>query len=232
MGKKIVAIVLAGGAGKRMKSRMPKQFNDVNGKPIISYSLSVFNDYPKITDIVVVSHKNHISRVKEIVKKYGITKVKHVVVGGVTRQESSFIGIKKCPRGTDYVLIHDAARPFIDNAMVKRTINAAKQFGAVTTAMSVKDTVVSAKRSFIKEIPDRSDLFNVQTPQGFEYETIVSAHKLARKNGITGATDDTSLVMAMGCEVKVVKGSSGNFKITDKADMLFAEQRIRRGSRS
>jgi len=227
MKEKTVAIVLAGGTGIRMKRAHPKQFILLSGKPLIIHTLNQFQNNTLISDIVVVCHKKYIAKLKSLIKRYRIKKACRVISGGRTRQESSFIGLNNCPPRTKVVLIHDAVRPFVDSKIIKRTFDAAKKAGAAITAIEVTDTIIKTKKDFVKDIPDRKSLRSVQTPQGFRYNLICKAHELALKKGIKNATDDASLILAMGKPVKLVEGSESNIKITTKADFYIAENIVR-----
>ncbi len=232
MKEKAVAIVLAGGSGTRMKTAFPKQFLNLAGKPIIIHTLNNFENNIIISDIVVICYKDCVRRLNRLIKKNKIEKACKVVSGGKTRQESSFIGLNNCPPGTKFVLIHDAVRPFVDGNIIKRALDAAKRSGAAITAVEVTDTIVKTRRGgFVKDIPDRKSLKRVQTPQGFKYNLIYRAHEMALRKGIKNATDDGSLVLAMGRPVKVVEGSRFNIKLTGKSDLLLAERLVRSSKR-
>ncbi|HNX90463.1 MAG TPA: IspD/TarI family cytidylyltransferase, partial [Candidatus Omnitrophota bacterium] len=153
--ERITAVILAGGTGSRMNRGMPKQFIHVKGKPLILHSVEMFDKNKRITDIILVSHEDHIGTLLNIVKQAGVCKVRRVVPGGKTRQGSSFNGLKACPEGTEIVLIHDAARPFVDDAMIERTIAGAKKYKAVTTAIEVTDTLIEEKKGFVRRVPPR-----------------------------------------------------------------------------
>jgi len=221
--KKNIAIILAGGTGTRMGKKLPKQFVEVGDKPLILHSVEVFSRNKNISGIILVSHPEHVGTLEELIKQYRYKKVIKIVHGGATRQISSFNGISACPKDTDLVLIHDAARPFVDDGMIDRVIDAAERYGAVTTAVDITDTIVENEKDFIKSIPDRDRFMRVQTPQGFRYEVILEAHLRSAKKGLNGATDDTSLVTLWGEKVKLVEGSERNIKITKPIDIVLAE---------
>ncbi|MFH1665720.1 MAG: 2-C-methyl-D-erythritol 4-phosphate cytidylyltransferase [Candidatus Omnitrophota bacterium] len=223
MGKRTVAIILAGGAGKRMGADIPKQFLELAGKPIIIHTLEKFDRSADVSDIVIVCHKSGIERLKDLIKKNNIEKVFKIVPGGTTRQESSFIGVKNCPPGTSLVLIHDAVRPFVDERIIKDVAAAAQEEGAAGAVIDEDDTVVVERDSYVLEVPDRSVLKKIQTPQGFRYDLIFAAHEKALENKSACFTDDCSLVIAMGEPVKLVEGAARNIKITDKEDLFLAE---------
>ncbi|MBF0216310.1 MAG: 2-C-methyl-D-erythritol 4-phosphate cytidylyltransferase [Candidatus Omnitrophica bacterium] len=222
---RITAIILAGGTGSRMRTSTPKQFLELKGRPVIMYSVEIFAISPHISDIVIVCHKEYIKLAEQLVKVEKTPKIHKIIPGGKTRQESAYLGLKNCPKDTTHVLIHDAARPFVDNAMIKRTISAAVKYKAATTAVDVTDTVIEISTGKIIKFLDRDKLRRVQTPQGFEYKTILSAHEKARKEGFNSATDDCVLAMTYGTPVKIVNGSEKNKKITRKGDILYVQDR-------
>jgi ribitol-5-phosphate 2-dehydrogenase (NADP+) / D-ribitol-5-phosphate cytidylyltransferase len=223
MNTKTTAIILAGGSGARMKGDIPKQFLPLMDKPMILYSLEAFERSDKIADIVLVCKKENIPQLKKIVKTSDARKVRKIVAGGKTRQASSYNGLKACAKDTESVLIHDAARPFIGEGIINRTVKALTVALAVTTAIDTSDTVLEISAGYIKKIPDRKKLKRVQTPQGFKYDVILNAHKEAFKLKESDFTDDCGLLMARGDKVKVVKGSVTNIKITNKEDMLHGQ---------
>ncbi|MFH1552855.1 MAG: 2-C-methyl-D-erythritol 4-phosphate cytidylyltransferase [Candidatus Omnitrophota bacterium] len=220
MKNKVVAIVLAGGTGVRMGKAVPKQFLEVAHKPIIVHTLEHFEKSDLISDIVVVCHAEHIGDLESLVKKSGIKKVCTIIPGGKTRQESSFAGIKSCPPDTEFVLIHDAVRPFVNDKIIKDVFNAAKKYGAAGPVIDVEDTIIEEKNGFIKSIPDRRYLKRIQTPQGFCYETILKSHERGVENNFKDVSDDCGLVISMKKPVKLVKGDPLNFKITNQRDMF------------
>ncbi|MFH1798714.1 MAG: 2-C-methyl-D-erythritol 4-phosphate cytidylyltransferase [Candidatus Omnitrophota bacterium] len=217
--EKITAIILAGGVGRRMRAKVPKQFLKLSGEPIIIRAIGHFEKSPLISDVIVVCHKGYTGKLKRLIKTAGIKKVSKVVEGGKTRQESSFLGIKSCAEDTRYVLIHDAVRPFISSKIISSTLNAAKKTGASCPVIDTEDTIVVQKNNFIESVPDRQRLKRVQTPQGFCYKTIYDAHAWARENSIKNTTDDCSLIITKGAQVRLVKGSILNIKITTQADL-------------
>ena len=167
------AIVLAAGQGKRMHSKIQKQFMELNGMPVLCYSLHCFQESPLIRDIILVTGEEHVSWCREeIVEKYGFTKVSAVVSGGKERYDSVYEGLRAC-KDTEYVLIHDGARPFIDHEIIERGLMAAAQTGASVVGMPSKDTVkIADVEGNVSETPDRSSVWIVQTPQIFRYPLI------------------------------------------------------------
>jgi 2-C-methyl-D-erythritol 4-phosphate cytidylyltransferase len=149
MSEKVIAIIVAGGTGKRMNSALPKQFRDLAGKPVIVHYLEKFEREDNITAIGVACHKDYLSRMEGLISAYAIKKVRKLVPGGSTRQQSSYLGVKACPEGTEYVLIHDAVRPFVGDEIINGTLNAAVSSGASTISVEVKDTVIIGKMFYL-----------------------------------------------------------------------------------
>ena len=161
---------------------------------------------------------------QEIVKKYGFSKVRKVTAGGKERYDSVYAGLLCC-QDTDYVYIHDGARPFITEEMVQRGYEAVKRTNACVMGMPSKDTVKLADSSgYIKETPDRKIVWNIQTPQIFSYDLIKKAHESIRKKDMTAITDDAMVVeQESGVQVRLVEGSYQNIKITTPEDLDVAE---------
>lgn len=223
--EKCTAIVLAAGQGKRMHSKIQKQFLEIQGHPVLYYSLRCFQESPIIRDIILVTGEDAISYCKkEIVEKYEFTKVTQVIAGGKERYDSVYAGLFAC-QDTDYVFIHDGARPFITEKILERGLNAVRETGACVVGMPSKDTVkLSDQEGFVKETPDRSFVWNVQTPQIFAYSLIRGAHESIRKKDMSSVTDDAMVVeQETGVKVRLSEGSYRNIKITTPEDLAIAE---------
>lgn len=226
---KIGAVVLAAGQGKRMDAGIAKQFMKLKGKPLICYALEAF-EKSQIDSVVLVVGKDTVDYCQnEIVKAYGFTKVKAVIPGGKERYHSVYEGLKVfgCESVLDYVLIHDGARPLISGAVIRRVIEAVKQYPACVVGMPVKDTIkVSNAEGFAAETPDRRYLWQIQTPQAFQFRLIFDAYEkmMHLHNVQEGITDDAMVVEAMtSCPVKLVEGDYRNIKVTTPEDLLIAE---------
>lgn len=223
------AIVLAAGQGKRMHSKIQKQFLEIGGKPILYYSMECFQKSPLIQDIILVTGEDMISYCQsEIVEKYDFTKVCKVTAGGKERYDSVYAGLLCC-QDTDYVYIHDGARPFVTEEMIQRGYEAVKRTNACVMGMPSKDTVKLADPSgYIKETPDRKIVWNIQTPQIFSYDLIRGAYESIRKKDMTGVTDDAMVVeQETGTKILLVEGSYQNIKITTPEDLAIAEAFLR-----
>lgn len=228
---KTAAIVLAAGSGSRMRSNIKKQYMEINGKPLIYYALKAFED--SFTDeVVLVVSPGDIDYCKaEIVDKYGFTKVKRIVEGGAERYDSVRLGLHAISEDTDYVMIHDGARPFVTEDIMQRSVDAAKACRACVVGMPVKDTIkISDESGFAKDTPDRKTLWMIQTPQTFEYSLIRKLYdKLEedkeeiKEKGIN-ITDDAMVVETFSdVKVKLVEGSYNNIKVTTPEDIGFAQ---------
>ena len=223
------AIVLAAGQGKRMHSKIQKQFLEIGGKPILYYSMECFQKSPLIQDIILVTGEDMISYCQsEIVEKYGFTKVCKVTAGGKERYDSVYAGLLCC-QDTDYVYIHDGARPFVTEEMIQRGYEAVKRTNACVMGMPSKDTVKLADPSgYIKETPDRKIVWNIQTPQIFSYDLIRGAYESIRKKDMSNVTDDAMVVeQETGTKILLVEGSYQNIKITTPEDLAVAEALLR-----
>lgn len=222
--KKNTAIVLAAGQGKRMKSSVQKQYLLIKEKPVLYYTLNAFEKSPLISEIVLVTGKDEIEYCrKEIVEKYGFSKVSSIVAGGKERYHSVYEGIRAIA-GTDYVYIHDGARPFVTEEILRRADRAVQSHGACVVGMPVKDTIkrVDAE-NFAVETPDRRTLWQIQTPQVFEYDLIRTAYEKLMESEPEGITDDAMVVETMtDRRVKLVEGSYRNIKITTPEDLEIA----------
>lgn len=228
--KKIAAIVLAAGQGKRMQSAVAKQFLLLDGEPVVCHALRAFEN-SDAEEVVLVTGEDEIEYCqKEIVEKYGFRKVGRIVAGGKERYHSVYEGLRALenvlePEGI--VLIHDGARPLVTQEIISRTIRDAGAYGACVAAMPVKDTIkVANPEGFAAGTPDRSTLWQIQTPQTFRYGLVYGAYTrlLSDERYQKGITDDAMVVENMcGGSVKLTEGSYENMKVTTPEDMLIAE---------
>lgn len=223
--KKNVAIVLAAGQGKRMNSKVQKQYLLIKDRPVLYYTLSAFEKSPLISEIILVTGKDEIEYCRqEIVKKYNFKKVSKITAGGKERYHSVFEGLKATEEA-DYVLIHDGARPFVDEKMLERVCEAVQIDRACVVGMPVKDTIkIADEECFAAQTPDRRRVWQVQTPQVFEYQMIKNAYEKLMENEPEGITDDAMVVETMTeYKVRLVEGSYRNIKITTPEDLDIAE---------
>lgn len=221
---KYTAVVLAGGAGKRMNSDVPKQYLELNGKPILAHSLIAFQN-SDVDDIIVVckaGDEDYIRR--EYVEKYNINKVSAICVGGKERYNSVYNGLKACV-DSDYVLIHDGARPYVSEDIIKRNMEEVVKYHAVVTAVVATDTIkIADEDGFVVTTPIRKNCYAMQTPQTFEYKLIFEAYDKyinALESGEKIQVTDDAQVMElyMNKRVKLIEGEYTNIKITNPSDM-------------
>lgn len=225
---KITAIVLAAGSGSRMKSKTKKQFIEIKGKPVIWYSLFEF-EKSRVDEIILVTGKEDIDYCKkEIVEKYNLKKIKNVVAGGSERYESVYNGLKEVTG--NIVLIHDGARPLINNEIIERSIEGTIKSDACVVGVPVKDTIKRAdKEGYIIDTPNRSELWITQTPQSFKTDLVKMAYKkmkeeLEKGNTTLNITDDAMVVEEFTTnQVRFVQGDYKNIKVTTPEDIDIAE---------
>ena len=223
----ISAIILAGGKGKRMRSAISKQFIDIKGKPIIYYTLKKFSENKKIDNIIVVLPEDEVKYFKEnILKKYEL-RINKIVIGGKERQDSVYNALKSLKNSsTDFVLIHDGARPFISERIINEGIKFAEIYGAAAPGVMPKDTIkVKNEKNFSVDTPNRANLVSIQTPQVFKFDEILECHEKIRYNGKM-VTDDTMVVEKYGYSVYIYDGEYTNIKVTTPEDLILAERLI------
>lgn len=219
------AIVLAAGSGKRMGTAVKKQYLEIKGMPVLAYSLRRFEKQPFIHEIILVTSPEEIDYCRtEIVEKYGIQKVTAVVAGGKERCDSVYEGLKACAEA-EYVFIHDGARPFVSDEVLKRLYEEVQAWEACIAAVPAKDTIkVADDRQTILDTPDRSRLWQAQTPQVFSLPLIRECYRRALEEHAAGLTDDASCVEYCGKgPVRLTEGSYDNLKITTPEDLPLAE---------
>lgn len=222
-----VAIVAAGGIGKRFADERPKQYHDLGGRPMICHCLDLFERSDLIDEVVLVVSDDYLVYASQaIVDKTGYRKIKKITTGGESRQESVLAGLSACPKGIDLAVIHDAVRPFLARDLLHAVIIKALETGAAILAVPAKETVKLVKGLIIEKTPLRDTVWIAQTPQVFKFDSILEAHKRAEvaKNE---ATDDSQLYEQYCGEVSIVRGSYNNIKITTRGDMALAEEIFR-----
>lgn len=222
----VSVIVLAGGRGKRMGSATSKQYIDLNGKPILYYTLKKIIDNKSIDKIILVIPEDEVEYCKkEVLEKYDL-RVDEVAFGGKERQDSVYNGLKKA-EGSDIVLIHDGARPFISEEIIDKGIKYARIYKAAAPGVMPKDTIkVKDERNFSIDTPLRSSLVAVQTPQVFEYNMICECHEKVKEQNIQ-VTDDTMVAELFGNKVYLYEGEYTNIKITTPEDLILAQYLVK-----
>lgn len=217
------AVILAAGSSQRMQG-IDKLTALLDGEPVIRRTLLAFEQAPEIAEIILVLRKG---AERQILRACGgITKLNGIVNGGDTRMESSLKGVLSASPDCGILLIHDGARPCISQSLIRSIVQAAVQYGAAAPALPVTDTIKRADGDFFTETPERSRLFAVQTPQGFQAALIKAALTDAVKKKLT-LTDDCSAVERLGMRVRLVPGDPLNRKITVPLDLRLAELQLR-----
>lgn len=222
--EKNCAIILAGGRGSRMGKKINKLFLKMKDRPLLAYTLEAFEKNKCIDSIILVSAKDELEYCKsEIVLKYSFRKVKQIVCGGDTRQQSVLNGLNVAGE-CNVILIHDGARPFVSQKIISEGIKYANIYGACACGVRPKDTIkVKNKDGFSDSTLDRNKLFCVQTPQSFKRDIIINSHKNIVSKDIS-ATDDTMIAEISGYSVFLYEGSYVNIKITTPDDLFLGEK--------
>ncbi|AUS95583.1 2-C-methyl-D-erythritol 4-phosphate cytidylyltransferase [Clostridium thermosuccinogenes] len=220
----VSAVVVAAGKGTRMHMDKNKQYIEIGEVPVLARTLLTLQKCGRVSEIIVVVNSQDIVYCKqEIIDGYGLYKVKKIVAGGETRQNSVYNGLLDVSQNCEIVLIHDGARPFVREESIEESITAALEHGASCVAVPSKDTIKSAdENGFVSGTLDRKALWMTQTPQTFRYQLIMDAHKKAIDDGFDG-TDDAVLVERLGFPIKLVMGSYDNIKITTQEDLILGE---------
>jgi 2-C-methyl-D-erythritol 4-phosphate cytidylyltransferase len=216
------AIVVAAGKGNRFnKGRLSKVILNINLKPVIYYSLSSLDKHYEVDEIIVVASHINIKDIARIVKKYKLSKVKKIVLGGRRRQDSVLNGLNAIDKKSKFVLIHDGARPFLRKSLISSLVFSARKFNACVSAVPIKATIKKADSNlWVKKTIDRKGLWEIQTPQVFRKEILLKAYEKSRGLEVT---DDAMLVENLGVRVKLVMGSYSNIKLTTPEDLVIAE---------
>lgn len=203
--------------------RRGKQFLKLCGMPMLAYSIKAFDRSDLIDEIVLVLPEKEIPKAKKLIGSLKFNKVKSVVASGEHRQDSVYNGIKVVSKASDYILVHDGARPLAGDKVIRKLIVEVKKSGAAILAVPIIDTVKKVKNGIISATLNRSKLWAAQTPQGFKASLIKRAHERAEKLAFK-ATDDADLVEKLGHKVKIVMGSYDNIKVTTPFDLEIAER--------
>ncbi len=217
-----VAVIFAGGSGRRMnRDGKPKQFLELKGKPIIIYTLELFENHPDIEGIVVVCLEAWIPELERLLKKYDIRKVRRIVPGGETGQDSIFNGLTAAEElyGPDAtVLIHDGVRPLIKEQTITDNIEKVRQTGSCITCVPTTETFVVSREDGLFEIPERKDSLIARAPQSFRLNDIISAHRKALEEGRHDFIDSCSMMNHYGYRLSTIIGPVENIKITTPMD--------------
>ncbi|EUJ21092.1 2-C-methyl-D-erythritol 4-phosphate cytidylyltransferase [Listeria grandensis FSL F6-0971] len=215
-------ILLAAGQGKRMQLDGNKMWLDISGDVLFIHTIRTFLEDIKCCRIVVVAQEDELDYVRRMIDGLHVQKEILIVTGGSERQYSVAKGLAECGEIADVVLVHDGARPFVEQAMIDRLLTDVAVHGATICGMPVKDTMKRVQNGMIEETIDRSVLWQVQTPQAFRTEILKQAHEIAAAAKFLG-TDEACLVERLGVTVHMVEGSYNNIKVTTPEDIAFAE---------
>lgn len=218
--EKVPVIVVAAGSSLRMKG-VNKQLAEIGGIPVIVRTLLAFENCDAVSNIILVVKTEDLFKIQLICEKYNLSKLTDIVCGGDSRQESVLKGFARVPKDATKVLIHDGARPLVDDRIIKSVIEGLKKFSACSPAIKVKDTIkeINPDGSILKTVP-RENLVAVQTPQGVKVKEYLEAIK---DTDVSGFTDDVSIMEAKGYSSGIVEGSYKNIKITTVEDLILAE---------
>lgn len=216
-------IILASGIGSRYNSDIPKQFVEIAGKTILEHTIEIFEKSPEIDEIIVVITPEYRQVGENLILKNNYKKISKLLNGGETRKDSSSIAIQSICDEEANVIIHDCARPFLSQRIIKDCINALQNHKAVGVAIPSSDTIIEVKENVIESIPERKNLRRIQTPQCFKLSTIRKAHELSKDDN--NFTDDCGLIVKYNlCDVFIVDGEETNIKITYPEDIYMADR--------
>ena len=220
-----LAIIFAGGKGTRMNSAIPKQFLEINGKPILVHTLELFQFHKEIDKIYISTLKEYIPYVNKLVDIYNINKVCGIVEGGSTSQDSIYNALKKAESENDLndiVLLHDGVRPFVDADVITNNIKTVKKFGnAITCIPAFETVIISKKDNIIEDVTTRDETYMGQAPQSFLLGKIIEAHEKIRKRpeGYKNMVDACTIIRTLGEKTYLVMGNRGNIKLTTPEDV-------------
>ena len=219
-------VLVAAGSSSRMRG-VDKILADLSGKPVILRAAEVFEENPSVREIIVVTRKDLVDRVSELLKNGAISKLTAVVEGGETRLESVFNGLQRVSKKSKLIAIHDGARPLLSPELLNATIRKAAEFKAAVPGVPVRDTIRVVEGNVGTSTPERSSLYAMQTPQIFDADLIRAAalHCIAKKIPVT---DDVSCVETMGMKAYIVPGEEENLKITTRLDLAVANALARK----
>ncbi len=222
-----IAMIFAGGKGIRMGTGIPKQFLEINGKPILLHTLEIFQEHDMIDQIYVSVLEEYITKTKKLVKKYDLDKVVSIIPGGATAQDSIYNVLKEAEKnsdGSDIVLLHDGVRPFISYDTIKANIEGVEQYGNAITCTSCYETILLSKSGEkVDSVPYRKHTFAAQAPQSFRLADIIDAHEEIRKENPSyeNMVDACTIMTTLGREVHMVPGNRGNIKVTSPEDVYM-----------
>lgn len=222
-----IAIIFAGGSGVRMGTGLPKQFIEVNGKPIIIHTLDSFEENEQIDEIYIACKEDYIKKLQKLIRRFQIEKVKAVIAGGNSAQESIYNAIMEASKTNvdkSIILIHDGVRPFINSELINSNIESVKEYGSAITCTPLYETpIISKDGKLIDELPSREASYKAQAPQSFYLGEVIEAHKKIREenSNYEGIVDTCTLMKNAGYKVSLVAGPRGNIKVTTPEDLFI-----------
>lgn len=222
-----IAIIFAGGSGVRMGAGIPKQFLEINGKPVIVHTLDLFENHKEIDKIYISVLADYIPYMNKLVERFNLTKVSGICAGGETGQDSIYNALSKAREenpGDSIVLIHDGVRPWITYETISRNIQGVKDNGNAITCTACFETILmSTNGKTVETVPYRKDTFAAQAPQSFRLDDILSAHEKVRatENRYDNLVDSCTLIKSIGMEAHMVEGNRGNIKVTTPEDVYM-----------
>ncbi|MBQ1281648.1 MAG: 2-C-methyl-D-erythritol 4-phosphate cytidylyltransferase [Oscillospiraceae bacterium] len=225
-----IAIIFAGGSGVRMGAGIPKQFLEVNGKPILIHTVQLFQFHRKIDKIYISAPTDYIPYVESLVQEYHLTKVSSVISGGETAQDSIYNALKKAESENpddSIVLLHDGVRPFVPYEVISSNIKSVKEYGSAITSTPCYETIFTSVnadgKNEVETVPIRSHTYCAQAPQSFRLKEIINAHDRIRasENGYENMVDSCTIYNALGLPVHFINGNRGNIKVTTPEDFYI-----------
>ncbi len=223
---RIVAIIPAAGQGRRMGGEVPKQYLELAGRPVLWHTLRCFANSPLVDEVILVLRPDDMDYCRRrVLQNSDMEKVRQLVPGGAERVDSVFAGLQATAKTDEFILVHDAVRPFVSAAMLSRLVEAVQEKGAAIAAVPVVETIKRVENGSIVETPERAALWSAQTPQAFVRSVLVEAY--AKRPADQAITDEAMLVERMGHSVQVVRGEYNNKKITTPEDLAWAEWYVR-----
>ena len=217
--KRCGAVIVAAGSASRMGG-IDKVMAPLGGEPMIVKTVRAFQNCAAIAEIIIVTRQDLVAPIQELCRE--MDKVRAVVTGGASRQESVWLGLNAFSGKIQLAAVHDGARPLISWELIDRTVRAANSYGAAAPAIPVKDTIKVERSGLVESTPDRSRLRAVQTPQVFDFDLLRGALQKAREDG-AAVTDDCSAVERLGMKIRLVEGEERNLKVTTPLDLKIAE---------
>ena len=225
---KNIAIILAGGSGRRMGGPLPKQFLEVNNRTILEYTIDNFERAECINEIAIVTHPDYVDKMQQIISSNPWKKVARILLGGKERTDSTLSALRAYTNEDDRLLIHDGVRPMVSQQIIQNVCSALSEYDVVNLAIPAVDTIIEVKDGVMVAAPRRDLLRQVQTPQGFKRKTLALAYEKALADPDFMATDDCGVVFKYhpASPIKIVEGETSNIKITYKEDLEILKKHL------